>query len=197
MRRLNSLTWALALVLAAFALRVFRLDYQGLWYDEAFSVYRAHFSWGEITARTAADIQPPLYYYLLHFWILLVGDSEFALRFLSLFFGVLTIPLIYALAHQLFAARAARIAALIATLSPLYLWYAQEARMYTLITFWLLLSSYWLLRALASSPDGRAAFGVRDGAGLGESRRARPPTALRKLRSVPDYKRAPLATRCA
>ena len=52
------------------------------------------------------------------------------------------------------------IAALLATLSPLYLWYSQEARMYTLITFLLLLSSYALLRAHAPSP-------VTDGGGPG------------------------------
>ena len=138
-----------ALCLAAFALRAFRLDAQSLWYDEAFSVYLAHFDLAEITARTAADIQPPLYYYLLHFWIALAGDSEFALRFLSLGFGVLTIPLLFVTARRLFDARSARIAALIATLSPLYLWYSQEARMYALITFLLLLSSYALLRLQA------------------------------------------------
>jgi uncharacterized membrane protein len=135
-------------LLLAFALRVFRLDAQSLWYDEAFSVYLAHFDLATIAARTAADIQPPLYYALLHFWIALAGDSEFALRFLSLVFGVLTVPLAYATARRLFDVTTARLAALFVALAPLYVWYAQEARMYTLITFLLLLSSYALWRAL-------------------------------------------------
>ncbi|MCL4490142.1 MAG: glycosyltransferase family 39 protein [Chloroflexi bacterium] len=154
--------WSLALsilCLGAFALRVFRLEYQSLWYDEAFSVYLAHFSLADITARTAADIQPPLYYYLLHFWMALAGDSEFAVRALSLFFGVLTIPLLYATGRRLFGAWSALAAALLGVLSPLYLWYSQEARMYTLITFLLLLSSYSLLRAL--EPQGGNASSVR------------------------------------
>jgi len=187
-------------ILAAFTLRVLRLDFQSLWYDEAFSVYLAHFDLAEITARTAADIQPPLYYYLLHFWIVLTGDSEFAVRFLSLFFGVLTIPLLYATARRLFtptlvlkqsslagwegsrperqpkdardaqrgwaatlvfSRAAALIAALLATLSPLYLWYSQEARMYTLITFLCLASSYFLLRALDARGNLRELEGTR------------------------------------
>ncbi len=152
MRRINWFIVLLLTVLAAFVLRVFRLDWQSLWYDEAFSVYLAHFDLGEITARTAADIQPPLYYYLLHFWIAVAGDSEFSVRFLSLLFGVLTVPLMYATARRLFNRNAALIAALFAMLSPLYLWYSQEARMYTLITFMLLLSSYSMLRALSPSP---------------------------------------------
>jgi mannosyltransferase len=156
LRRVNWSMTLILLLLAAFALRVFRLDFQGLWYDEAFSAYLAHFSLADITAHTAADIQPPLYYYLLHFWIVLAGDREFALRFFSLFFGVLTIPLLYVTARRLFALSPVErgrvgpggIAALLATLSPLYLWYAQEARMYTMITFLLLLSSYALLKGL-------------------------------------------------
>lgn len=134
--------------LGAFALRVFDLAKQSFWYDEAFSVYLAHFDIGTITARTAADIQPPLYYYLLNVWMAVAGDSEFAVRFLSLFFGVLTVPLVYVLARRLFQSPAAMFAALIAVLSALYLWYSQEARMYTLITFLGLLSSYALVRAL-------------------------------------------------
>ncbi len=148
MRRIGGLPFFITICFAAFVLRVFRLEVQSLWYDEAFSVYLAHFDLATITARTAADIQPPFYYYLLHFWIALAGDSEFAVRFLSLFFGVLTIPLLFVTAHRLLDRQSARIAALLATLSPLYVWYSQEARMYTLITFLLLLSSYALWRAL-------------------------------------------------
>jgi 4-amino-4-deoxy-L-arabinose transferase-like glycosyltransferase len=148
LRRVSWFTALCLIILAAFILRVFRLDFQSLWYDEAFSVYLAHFDLASITARTAADIQPPLYYYLLNLWIALAGDSEFAVRFLSLFFGVLTIPLLYVTARQLSNQTAALIAALLATLSPLYIWYSQEARMYTLITFLLLLSSYALLRGI-------------------------------------------------
>ena len=145
----RSALWVLLLTLIAFALRMFQLDKQSLWYDEAFSVFLSRFDLATITARTAADIQPPLYYYVLNVWMLLAGASEFAVRFVSLFFGVLTIPLMYVTARRLFNATTGIFAALIATFSALYLWYAQEARMYTLITFLGLLSSYALLRAFA------------------------------------------------
>ena len=75
------------LALLAFGLRAFELSRQSFWYDEAFSVYLARFDLATITARTAADIQPPLYYYLLNLWMAVAGDSEFAVRFLSLLFG--------------------------------------------------------------------------------------------------------------
>ncbi|MDL1895795.1 hypothetical protein FBQ82_05945 [Anaerolineae bacterium CFX7] len=150
----------LALTLVAFGLRVFQLDKQSLWYDEAFSVFLSRFDLATITARTAADIQPPLYYYLLNLWMTLAGDSEFAVRFLSLFFGVLTIPLMFATARRLFNPVTGLFAALIATFSALYLWYSQEARMYTLITFLGLLSSYALLRVLRPSSPALCSKGT-------------------------------------
>ena len=141
----------LAIAMLALGLRLYRLDNQSLWYDEGFSVYLARMDLDEITSRTAADIQPPLYYYLLHGWILLFGDSEWALRALSVLFGVLTVPVIYGVARLLFRSRAAGLlAALLVAVSPLHLWYGQEARMYTLLTWLCLLASLLLLLAMTT-----------------------------------------------
>ncbi len=141
--------------LLALGLRFYRLDGQSLWYDEAFSVYLARMDLAEITARTAADIQPPFYYYLLHGWILLFGDSEYSVRALSALFGVLTVPLAYLLAEQLFRSRlAGLLSALLVAISPLHIWYGQEARMYTLLTFLGMLSSYLLLLAMRAPGRG-------------------------------------------
>ncbi len=147
------------IILLALGLRLYGLDAQSLWYDEGFSVYLARMGPVEITERTAADIQPPLYYYLLHGWIELLGDGEMALRGLSLIFGLLTVPLIFSVAWQLFGSYlAALLAALLLAVSPLHVWYSQEVRMYTLLTFLCLLSSYLLLQITARSPrpvDGK------------------------------------------
>ncbi len=144
----------LLITLLALGLRLYHLNAQSLWYDEAFSAYLAAMSPAEITARTAADIQPPLYYYLLHGWIGRLGNDEIGLRSLSLLFGVLAVPLIYALAVELFRGKgtdpttprlAGLLAALLLAVSPLHIWYSQEVRMYTLLTFLGLLSGYFLL----------------------------------------------------
>ncbi len=142
------------ITLLALWLRLYRLDAQSLWYDEGFSVYLARMEVAEITARTAADIQPPLYYYLLHGWIGLFGDSEAAVRGLSALLGVLTVPLFYGLAWRLFGSRTAGLlAALLVAVSPPHVWYGQEARMYTLLTFLCLLSSYFLLLLVQRMPS--------------------------------------------
>ncbi len=146
---------ALVIVAAGFALRVYHLANQSLWYDEAFSVYLAGMAPGEIIARTAADIHPPLYYLLLHGWMLAAGSSEFALRFLSLIFGVLAIPLFYQVSRRLLEdlpegtqPPAGLISTAVSAIAPFYIWYSQEGRMYALLTFLGLLSSFILLRHL-------------------------------------------------
>ena len=148
----------LALLLLAFTLRVYRLDSQSLWYDEAVTAQVASQGIGELTRWTADDIQPPLYYYAAAGWLRLAGRGEWTLRFPSAFFGTLTVPLMWAVALRLFGrGRRGRVAALVAALltalSPLYVYYAQEARMYTLLTFLGLLAGYALLRATAD--EGR------------------------------------------
>ena len=141
-------------ILLGVGLRGYGLDVHSLWYDEGFSVYLASMDLSEITARTAADIQPPLYYYLLHGWIALFGDGQIALRSLSALFGILTIPLMYAVAVKLFRSKlAGLLSALLFAISPLHIWYGQEVRMYTLLTFLCLLPSYLLLLAISAKRE--------------------------------------------
>jgi mannosyltransferase len=156
LRRIPPIALLFFLVLLAFSLYTFRLDYQSLWYDEGFSVYLARQSLSEITTRTAHDIHPPFYYYLLHFWILIFGDREFSLRFLSAVFGVLTVPLLWATGRRMLGEGAGLLSAALVAVSPLFLWYSQEARMYTLVTFLCLLSTYLLLRVTGG--EGRRAL---------------------------------------
>jgi len=141
----------LGLTLLAFALRVYRLHSQSLWYDEGFSV---HLAGQGLTAITTGELNPPLYHYLLHFWLPLAGRSEFAVRFLSVVFGALLVPLVARLGCHLFDAPTGFLAALFTAVAPFHLHYSQEARMYALVTFLVVLSSYLLLRAL-QNPGSR------------------------------------------
>jgi mannosyltransferase len=152
----------LLLAVLAFALRVYQLDAKSIWFDESHSLNRASLDllsiasgkqiWGERIVQDTTHV--PFYFFLLHFLIKLAGDSDFTLRFLSVTFGVLTIPLIYFMGKKLYHARVGLWAALLATMSPFYLWYSQEARMYTLLVFLGLLSVYCLLRAIDEDKVG-------------------------------------------
>lgn len=163
---------ALAILLLAFALRVYQLDAQSLWYDEAVSAQVAAKGLAELTRWTANDIQPPLYYYLLSGWTRIAGSSEWALRFPSVAFGLLTVALLWSAAARIFRLRgrtalAPALAALLAAVSPLYLYYGQEARMYTQLVFFGALAGYALWRAIeANRWQWWAAFALASLAGL-------------------------------
>ncbi|MDE3089703.1 MAG: glycosyltransferase family 39 protein, partial [Chloroflexota bacterium] len=138
------------ILLTAFALRLYRLGAEGLWYDETVSLFLARQDLVALTRHTAGDIHPPFYYYLLHFWGQFAGWSEFCAAFLSLFFGVLFIALTYRVAREWFNANVALIAALLVAASPYNLWYSQEVRMYTLGAALGLVSTYFFVRLLTS-----------------------------------------------
>ncbi len=137
------------LILIAFTLRLAWLGYQSLWYDEGVTWLLSRMPPIGLVRWTAADIQPPLYYTLIWLTTRLFGTSEWALRFPSALFGTLTIPLMYALARRLFTPKTpALLVAFITTLSPVLVYYSQEARMYTLLVFEAALLAYLLLKLL-------------------------------------------------
>jgi len=150
----------LLILLVGFALRLYRLGYQSLWYDETVSVLLARKSLPALTAHTAGDIHPPLYYYLLHFWIRLAGSSEFSLAFLSLAFGVLLIPLLLYLGRGLYGVKIGLLGALLLAFSPFNLWYSQEVRMYTLGASLGLISLLFLLRLIKSQGRLQRGYGA-------------------------------------
>ncbi|MBA3530824.1 MAG: glycosyltransferase family 39 protein [Ardenticatenales bacterium] len=157
--RHRSTPFLLLLTFLAATLQFWALDAQSLWYDEGFSVWLSQKSLGEIIARTAADIQPPFYYLLLHGWIALTGTSEWTLRFFSAAFALLTLPLMWQLARVLLQQRrAAHCVALLVTVSPLWLWYGREVRMYTLALALLLGAALALLQLLRAREEGRSVW---------------------------------------
>jgi mannosyltransferase len=124
----------LVVMLAGFFLRIYRLDAQGFWTDEAWSHLIASLDMPGILEYSRQPYQhPPVYYYLLSVWMRLAGDSEFSMRFLSLFFSVLTVPLAYWFARRWFSSALARWSIILAAVSPFTVIYAQEARMYIVV----------------------------------------------------------------
>ncbi len=68
-RETGRVRFALAvIILVAFALRIFRLGAQSLWYDEGVTAWLARLPLAQQAAWTANDIQPPLYYAVVTFW---------------------------------------------------------------------------------------------------------------------------------
>ena len=132
-RRSQTATLLLVVVLSAsFGLRVSRLGDKSVWWDEGLAVWSARQSPAAIARWTATDVHPPLYFWMLHFWRLGSGDSEFGLRLLSAAIGVLTVAATYRLGRVVGGARAGLLAALLVGISRFNIWWSQEMRMYAL-----------------------------------------------------------------
>jgi hypothetical protein len=143
--------WVLvgALTLLGLALRRYHLGVESFWFDEADIVAQAQAPAGQIlTDFTKAGANGPLYTLLLHFWIMLVGTSEAAVRTLPLIFGTATIPLMYLAGRRLLTPALGLLGALLLTISPFHIWHSQDAKMYTLVVFIILLSTGLYLLAL-------------------------------------------------
>jgi len=142
------------ILLLGFFLRVFRLDFQSLWYDETYSVYVARGPFSGVGAVPEAE--PLLHYYLLWAWGHAAGFSEFAARYLSVCAGALTMPLVYRLARA--AVRnvwVALLAAGLTAISPFELGYSQEVRLHIFAGLFAAACTWMLVKATVPSAFGR------------------------------------------
>jgi len=133
------------IILLAFGLRLFAIARQDIWGDEAFSIWLSSQPLPEVVAG-GADTHPPLYPFLLFVWLRLAGSSPLAVRFLSAFIGTLTVPVVWVLGRRVFGRTTSLLAALLAAVSPVLVYYSQEARMYGLVTLLAAASIYWAVR---------------------------------------------------
>ncbi len=108
------------------------LGLRTLWLDEAYSAILARKPFSQIHQALVLDAGPPLYYDLLKIWRAVFGESEVALRSMSLLFAVVTTLLLYRICLAFWAKKTALMVSWIWVLSPLSVAYATEARNYTL-----------------------------------------------------------------
>ncbi len=88
------------IVLIAFAVRAYHLDFQSLWSDEGISLQRSSQALTPLWQNMPVE-HVPGYFVLLHFWLGWTGHSDYALRYLSLLPSVWAVALIYRLGVDL------------------------------------------------------------------------------------------------
>ena len=140
-------------MLLALGLRLPTLG-QSIWFDEACMSHQRVGSFEQLIATLYVDIHPPLFLSFMHFWGVLVGDGEIAMRLPALACGLASIPLTYAIARRLLNGPIALGAALASCLSPVHLWYSVEARLYAPNLF-LALLAIWLFHRILDGARGR------------------------------------------
>ena len=138
----------LLLGLAVFAtITLINAPRASIWFDEAFSTYLVQFSFWDIAKFTASDVHPPFYYWLLKIWSELFGTTELAYRSLSIVFGAAAISTAFVLARKFFGRKVAWLSLLFLVISPMLIRYSDEARMYTLAAFIVMLGTFFMVKA--------------------------------------------------
>jgi mannosyltransferase len=146
----------LILTLIGAGLRVLLLASKGMSADETVSVWLASHNLSEMMQWILKiGQQPPLYYFLLHYWIALKGNTTYSVRLLSVLFGAGTIPIIYLIGKRMAGAAVGLAAAVILAASPFHIYFAQETSMYTLLTFNAAIAIYALVRLVTDPRSSR------------------------------------------
>jgi mannosyltransferase len=131
-RLINSTTLLTVIIALGFGLRLFHLDAQSFWYDEAYSAEVAEKPPSQVFAGDFGDNHPPFHSIALHYWSL-IGRSDFLLRLFSTIMGTLGIASISTLGRLIFDSRVGLLGAAIAAIAPYQVYYSQEVRMYSML----------------------------------------------------------------
>ena len=127
-------------------IRFWALGDKSLWIDEMYSyLFSSQKTFFGSFVYMFSDLSPPLYYLSLYSWLKLFGNSEFMIRFPSFLAGIASIIVIYFLTKKTFNKQIALGAAILTGLSPVMLYYSQEARPYSLFAlFFTVAVLFWI-----------------------------------------------------
>lgn len=147
--------WVLLAVVTHIVLGSFRLGSESVWLDELMSIQMAAGTWDNLWRwfRFLPE-QHPFYYLLLRPWLAVFGESATALRSFSLLCGAAAVPALYVLGSELVNHRTGLVAAGLLALSPFWLFYSQEGRMYTLLVLLVCWSTLLFVRHLRQREQG-------------------------------------------
>ncbi len=144
----------LLLLLSIFALRLHALTLQNIWWDEARNIDVALRPFAQIATAPELDIHPPVYFWLLHWWLRALNLHTltepillaFGARLFSVVAAMIATVCLYPLGQRFGTPVAGLCAVALAGFSPFWLAESQEARMYTVGFALLLAAAYFLLR---------------------------------------------------
>jgi hypothetical protein len=96
---------------------------------------------------------PPVYFIVLRTWVDIFGDSDSAIRGMSTLFCMLDIVLLFNVIRWISGAWAGLLGAAMMTFAPAQLDFSQQARPYTLVTFFCLAMAAGLIRIEQKGPS--------------------------------------------
>ena len=142
--------WGLGFMVLALLLRLLGHLNDGLWFDEIWTLVDfGRRPWLEVLTEFGSDNNHPLYTQLAWLSLRAFGESAWALRLPAVVFGVMGVGALWLLARRVVPSTVAVTVTLLLALSYHHVWFSQNARGYTGLLFFTLISTYWLLKALA------------------------------------------------
>jgi mannosyltransferase len=155
----GDVAWMLGILFLGLMVRLFRIDHQPFWLDEALTWQRIHLGLNGMIADSFTNRHMPTYFLLLQLIAPFTHSGDGWLRVPSALFGAMSAGVVFAIAYRIAGRGAGIIAGLLMALSPLQVQYGQEARSYTLVTL-LITVALWGLVRLAQNP-ARASLDIR------------------------------------
>ena len=138
------------LFILIFIIRIFGLTRLNLWRDEAFSVILSSKNIIDVIKLASQDTSGTLYQVILSLWISIFGNSVFSVRFLSVIFSLGTSFYLLLLTRKYYQFRDVFIINLLFGINVIAIFYAQEARTYSLLSFLTLASIYHLNQTIVT-----------------------------------------------
>lgn len=135
----------------ALLIHTYNLDYSSLSLDETFHVWHAQKPYLDVVKRATNDPNPPVFNVLISVWIKQFGIGEWALRFLSVVMGALSVVALYLLGERNFGFRVGMMAALLFCFSPMLFRFSHLVRPYTLLMVTVIVSYGFLFECLRDS----------------------------------------------
>jgi mannosyltransferase len=147
-------TFLVGILITAFLLRLYNLNF-GIWFDEIVT-YVSYMDrpFGEILTTYDNQNNHILYTLLARLSFLTLGESVWSLRLPAVLFGVGSVWALYLFSCEMGMWREGLLAAGLLTFSYHHVWFSQNARGYTALLFWTMLSSWLLVRALREAKVG-------------------------------------------
>ncbi len=141
---------------------------KGLWWDEIFFLIGTlRHPLGQILTVFTGDTQHPLYSVLARLCLVLFGEEPWSLRLPAVLFGVASVPALYLLAAKVTSRAEALVAAAFLAVSYHHIWFSQNARGYTTLAFFAIVSALFLLEGIRSQKMGPfVAYGVAASLGI-------------------------------
>jgi len=135
-------------------LRLYRLG-EGLWLDEITTYLKyARLPFMEIVTKFDSENQHFLYSILAHYSIQIFGDNAWALRLPAVFFGTGSILAAYLVGREVTDIPEALLSTALVAFSYHQIWFSQNARGYTGLLFWTLISSWFLIWGFKDNRTG-------------------------------------------